>query len=161
MAPPWRSRLREGPNGAKGPNGPVNVTFSEFSYGFRPGRSAAQALHRCRTYREQGYRYVVDIDLAKFFDRVPQDRLMSRLATRVTNKRVLRLIRRFLRSGVMIDGLASPTEEGTPQGGPLSPVLSNIVLDELDTAQRAEAAWNAVERRQRSVAEWQHPGGRA
>ena len=107
-------------------------TFSDSSFGFRPGRSQAQALHRCQDYLTQGYRYVVDLDLAKFFDTVPQDRLMSRLATRVKDKRVLGLIRRFLRSGVMIGGLVSPTPEGTPQGGPLSPLLSNIVLDELD-----------------------------
>lgn len=107
-------------------------TFSASSFGFRPERSQADALNQCREYLRQGYRYVVDIDLAKFFDKVPQDRLMSRLATRVEDKRVLKLIRRFLQSGVMIDGLVSPTLEGTPQGGPLSPLLSNIVLDELD-----------------------------
>jgi len=107
-------------------------TFSDSSFGFRPGRSQAQALHRCQDYLTQGYRHIVDLDLAKFFDTVPQDRLMSRLATRVKDKRVLGLIRRFLRSGVMIGGLVSPTPEGTPQGGPLSPLLSNIVLDELD-----------------------------
>lgn len=109
-----------------------DYTFSEFSYGFRPERSQAQALDKCREYLQQGYRHVVDLDLSKFFDLVPQDRLMSRLATRVKDKRVLKLIRRFLRSGVMINGLVSPTPEGTPQGGPLSPLLSNIVLDELD-----------------------------
>jgi len=79
-----------------------------------------------------GLRYVVDIDLSKFFDRVNHDRLLARLATRIRDKRVLKLIRRFLTSGVMIGGLEEPTEEGTPQGGPLSPILSNVVLDELD-----------------------------
>ncbi|MCK5802061.1 MAG: group II intron reverse transcriptase/maturase [Lentisphaeria bacterium] len=107
-------------------------TFSDSSFGFRPKRSQAQALRRCQDYLRQGYRFVVDLDLAKFFDTVPQDRLLSRLATRIKDKRVLGLIRRFLQSGVMIGGLVSPTMEGTPQGGPLSPLLSNIVLDELD-----------------------------
>jgi RNA-directed DNA polymerase len=107
-------------------------TFSEFSYGFRPERSQHMAIRQAKCYIEEGYRFVVDLDLAKFFDRVNHDRLMSRLSTRVSDKRVLKLIGRFLRSGVMIGGLCEPTEEGTPQGGPLSPLLSNIVLDELD-----------------------------
>ncbi len=107
-------------------------TFSEFSYGFRLGRSQHMAVKQARSYYEQGYRFIVDLDLEKFFDRVHHDRLMSRIGQRVRDKRVLRLIGRFLRSGVMIGGLCEPTEEGTPQGGPLSPLLSNIVLDELD-----------------------------
>jgi len=107
-------------------------TFSESSFGFRPRRSAHDAIRQCKRFVETGYRHVVDIDLEKFFDRVNHDRLMSRLATRVHDKRALKLIRRFLTCGVMIGGLVSPTDEGTPQGGPLSPMLSNIVLDELD-----------------------------
>jgi len=107
-------------------------TFSEFSYGFRPERSAHDAVIQGKRYMVDGYTYVADMDLSKFFDRVNHDRLMSRLATRVKDKRVLKLIRKYLRSGVMIEGTAVYTEEGTPQGGPLSPLLSNIVLDELD-----------------------------
>ena len=107
-------------------------TFSEHSYGFRPGRSAHQAVARAQHYIEQGYHWVVDIDLEKFFDRVNHDRLMARLAQGVKDKRVLRLIGAFLRAGVLEDDLVSPLTEGTPQGGPLSPLLSNIVLDELD-----------------------------
>jgi group II intron reverse transcriptase/maturase len=106
--------------------------FSEFSYGFRPGRSAHEAVLQGKRYMLEGYTYVVDMDLSKFFDRVNHDRLMSRLATKVKDKRVLKLIRSYLRSGVMAEGVAVDTEEGTPQGGPLSPLLSNIVLDELD-----------------------------
>jgi len=108
------------------------MTFSEFSYGFRPGRSQHMAIEKARGYIKGGCGFVVDLDLEKFFDRVNHDRLLSRLSTRVPDKRVLKLIGRFLRSGVMIGGLSEPTEEGTPQGGPLSPLLSNIVLDELD-----------------------------
>ena len=107
-------------------------TFSERSYGFRPGRSAHQAIEQARQYVEAGYTYVVDIDLSKFFDRVNHDRLMSRLATRITDKRVLKLIRAFLRSGSMNGEVLEQAREGTPQGGPLSPLLANIVLDELD-----------------------------
>ena len=107
-------------------------TFSEHSFGFRPKRSQHDAIRKYREYVKSGLRYVVDIDLSKFFDRVNHDRLMARLATRITDKRVLKLIRSFLNSGVMIGGLEQPTKEGTPQGGPLSPILSNIVLDELD-----------------------------
>src|SRR5690606_33853612 len=101
-------------------------------FGFRPGRSQHQAIRRCQEYLADGYRYVVDIDLSKFFDRVNHDRLMSRLATKIKDKRVLKLIRAFLTSGTMVGGLVEPGDEGTPQGGPLSPLLSNIVLDELD-----------------------------
>src|ERR1700756_3057651 len=107
-------------------------TFSEYSYGFRPGRSAHQAVAQAQRYVAAGYSIVVDLDLEKFFDRVNHDSLMARVAVRVTDKRVLKLIRAFLKSGVMEDGLVSPVDEGTPQGGPLSPLLSNLVLDELD-----------------------------
>lgn len=107
-------------------------TFSEFSYGFRPNRSAQQAIRQAKEYIESGYSWVVDIDLEQFFDRVNHDRLMSTLAKRVRDKRVLKLIRRYLNSGVMEEGLFKATTEGTPQGGPLSPLLSNLVLDELD-----------------------------
>jgi len=106
--------------------------FSDNSFGFRPGKSAHDAIYRAKSYVVDGYRYIVDIDLEKFFDQVNHDRLMSRLATRIEDKCLLGLIRRFLTSGVMIGGLLSPTDKGTPQGGPLSPLLSNIVLDELD-----------------------------
>jgi RNA-directed DNA polymerase len=107
-------------------------TFSEHSYGFRPGRSAHQAVEKAQQYIAEGYRWVVDLDLEKFFDRVNHDRLMAKLAARVSDKRMLKLIRTFLTAGVMENGLVSPVDEGTPQGGPLSPLLSNIVLDELD-----------------------------
>ncbi|MEK6571332.1 MAG: group II intron reverse transcriptase/maturase, partial [Bacteroidota bacterium] len=107
-------------------------TFSECSFGFRPGRSAHQAVAKAQSYLREGYGFVVDLDLEKFFDRVNHDKLMSSLAARVEDKRVLKLIRAFLNAGVMEDGLVKPTEEGTPQGGPLSPFLSNVVLDELD-----------------------------
>jgi len=107
-------------------------TFSEHSYGFRPGRSAHQAVEKAQQYIAEGYRIVVDLDLEKFFDRVNHDRLMAKLAERVSDKRLLKLIRAFLTAGVMENGLVGPVDEGTPQGGPLSPLLSNIVLDELD-----------------------------
>lgn len=107
-------------------------SFSEHSYGFRPGRSAHQAVARAQRYIAEGRRWVVDIDLEQFFDRVHHDKLLGRLAQRVKDRRVLKLIRAFLNAGVMEQGLVSPTTEGTPQGGPLSPFLSNIVLDELD-----------------------------
>jgi len=109
--------------------------FSDSIFGYIPGRSAHDAIRRTKEYVEEGYlgyRHVVDMDLSKFFDRVNHDRLMSRLATKVHDKRVLKLIRKFLTSGIMIGGLVQPANEGTPQGGPLSPLLSNIVLDELD-----------------------------
>jgi len=107
-------------------------TFSEHSYGFRPGRSAHQAVAKAQSYLKDGYTCVVDIDLEKFFDQVNHDMLMSRLAQRIEDKRVLKLIRAYLNAGVMEQGLVKPTEEGTPQGGPLSPWLSNVVLDDLD-----------------------------
>ncbi|MCH7764408.1 MAG: group II intron reverse transcriptase/maturase [Candidatus Marinimicrobia bacterium] len=109
-----------------------DYTFSEMSYGFRPNLSQHDAIQQYKKYVELGFRYVVDIDLSKFFDRVNHDRLMACLSTRIKDKRVLKLIRGFLTSGVMIEGLEQPSKEGTPQGGPLSPLLSNIVLDELD-----------------------------
>jgi len=107
-------------------------TFSEMSFGFRPNRSQHHAIRQYREYVRAGFKYVVDIDISKFFDRVNHDRLMARLSTRIKDKRVLKLIRNFLTAGVMVGGLEEPTKEGTPQGGPLSPLLSNIVLDELD-----------------------------
>jgi RNA-directed DNA polymerase len=107
-------------------------TFSDRSYGFRPGRSAHQAVAKAQEYIGQGKAVVVDMDLEKFFDRVNHDILMSRIARKVTDKRLLKLIRAYLTAGVMENGLVSPTDEGTPQGGPLSPLMSNIMLDELD-----------------------------
>ena len=107
-------------------------TFSDHSYGFRPGRSAHQAVEQAQQYIAEGYRWCVDLDLEKFFDRVSHDKLMARIETRVSDRRMLKLIRSFLKAGVMEGGLVSPVDEGTPQGGPLSPLLSNIVLDEFD-----------------------------
>jgi RNA-directed DNA polymerase len=107
-------------------------TFSEASFGFRPKRSAHQAVERAQTYIASGYVVVVDVDLEKFFDRVNHDILMGLMAKRVADKRLLKLVRAFLNAGVMEGGLVSPTEEGTPQGGPLSPLLSNLMLDVLD-----------------------------
>jgi RNA-directed DNA polymerase len=107
-------------------------TFSDSSYGFRPGRSTHQAVAQAQKYIGAGYGWVVDLDLEKFFDRVNHDKLMGQVARRVGDKRLLTLIRAFLNAGVMENGLVSPSVEGTPQGGPLSPLLSNLVLDELD-----------------------------
>jgi RNA-directed DNA polymerase len=107
-------------------------TFSDHSYGFRPGRSAHQAVAQAQRYIAEGHSWCVDLDLEKFFDRVNHDKLMGQIAKRVGDKRLLKLIRAFLNAGVMENGLVSPSVEGTPQGGPLSPLLSNLVLDELD-----------------------------
>jgi RNA-directed DNA polymerase len=107
-------------------------TFSQYSYGFRPGKSQHQAVKQAQQYVSSGLRYVIDIDLEKFFDRVNHDVLMSRIARRVKDKQVLKLIRSFLNAGMMEEGLVNPTEEGVPQGGPLSPIFSNLLLDELD-----------------------------
>ena len=106
--------------------------FSAYSYGFRPGRSAADAIKQAQEYVQAGNEWVVDIDLEKFFDRVNHDMLMARVAREVKDKRVLKLIRAYLNSGVMVNGVVMDTEEGTPQGGPLSPLLSNVMLDDLD-----------------------------
>jgi len=106
--------------------------FSNHSYGFRPKRSAHGAVNEAKGYIKEGSRWVVDIDLEKFFDKVNHDRLMGTLAKRIKDKRLLKLIRSYLKSGIMINGLVKASEEGAPQGGPLSPLLSNIVLDELD-----------------------------
>lgn len=106
--------------------------FSPHSYGFRPGRSAHQAVAQAKAYIAEGYAWVVDFDLEKFFDRVNHDTLMGRLAKRIEDKRLLKLIRRYLQAGVMVHGVVQERWEGTPQGGPLSPLLSNILLDELD-----------------------------
>src|SRR6516225_767521 len=107
-------------------------TFSDHSYGFRPGRSAHQAVAQAQKHIGAGHSWVVDLDLEKFFDRVNHDKLMGQIAKRVEDKRLRKLIRAFLNAGVMENGLVSPSVEGTPQGGPLSPLLSNLVLDELD-----------------------------
>jgi RNA-directed DNA polymerase len=107
-------------------------TFSEHSYGFRPGRSAHEAVKAARAHVEAGYRWVVDIDMERFFDTVNHDRLMARMKAVVKDKRVLRLVNAYLKAGVMVNGVVVEMKEGTPQGGPLSPLLSNIVLTELD-----------------------------
>ncbi len=107
-------------------------TFSDNSYGFRPKRDAKQAIEKAKEYMQQGYKWVVDIDLAKYFDTVNHDKLMALIAREIADKRVLKLIRLFLQSGVMINGIVIESDEGCPQGGPLSPLLSNIMLTELD-----------------------------
>lgn len=107
-------------------------TFSEHSHGFRPGRGAHQAVGAARRYIQEGRRWVVDVDLEQFFDRVNHDVLMGRLAKRITDKRLLKLIRRYLEAGMMANGIVADREEGTPQGGPLSPLLANVLLDEVD-----------------------------
>lgn len=106
--------------------------FSEYSYGFRPGRSCQQAVGRALEYLNEGYEWVIDLDIEKYFDTVNHDKLISILRERINDAKTLRLIRQFLRAGVMEDGLTSPSEEGVPQGGPLSPILSNVYLDKLD-----------------------------
>ncbi len=115
--------------------------FSESSYGFRPRRSAHDAVCRARLYVEAGRQWVVDMDLEKFFDRVNHDVLMSRVARKVKDKRMLKLIRRYLQAGILIDGVVSQRTEGTPQGGPLSPLLSNILLDDLDKELEKRGHW--------------------
>ena len=113
--------------------GPIlEQEFSESSYGFRPGRSAHDAIHKAVEYVKDGYVYVVDLDLEKFFDRVNHDILMARVARHIKDKRLLRLIRAFLNAGLMSDGVVHPRNEGTPQGGPLSPLLANLLLTDLD-----------------------------
>lgn len=108
------------------------ATFSDSSYGFRPGRSAHQAILKAKQYQTEGRKWVVDMDLAKFFDEVNHDKLMSKIAKKVKDRRLLSLIRRYLQAGVMSNGVVRASDKGTPQGGPLSPLLSNIVLDDLD-----------------------------
>lgn len=107
-------------------------TFSKHSHGFRPGRSAHDAVREAQRYVQEGRRWVVDVDLEKFFDRVNHDVLMGRLAKRVADKRVLGLVRRYLTAGIMADGVVIERQQGTPQGGPLSPLLANVLLDEVD-----------------------------
>lgn len=107
-------------------------TFSDNSYGFRPNRSAKQAVLKARKYINEGYRWVVDMDLEKFFDKVNHDILVERLARKIKDKRVLKLIKGYLKSGIMLNGIKVKSDEGTPQGGPLSPLLANIMLDEVD-----------------------------
>jgi RNA-directed DNA polymerase len=110
----------------------IDPSFSESSYGFRPGRSAHQAVCQAQRYVQSGRRWVVDVDLAQFFDRVNHDILMGLLAKRIVDARMLRLIRRYLEAGVMVTGVVVERHEGTPQGGPLSPLLANVLLDEVD-----------------------------
>jgi len=109
--------------------------FSENSYGFRPGRSAIQAVRQAQKHAQSGKRWVVDLDLEKFFDRVNHDILMSRVARKIEDKRLLKLIRKFLQAGIMSAGIVFPRDKGTPQGSPLSPLLSNIILDDFDKEQ--------------------------
>ena len=119
--------------------------FSEFSYGFRPGKSAHEAIEQTQKYIAEGRTWVVELDLAKFFDTVNHNRLMSKLGQHIEDKMLLRLIRRYLRTGIMSEGVVQVREEGTPQGSPLSPVLSLIVLDELDKYLDKQAAERTLE----------------
>ena len=112
----------------------IDPTFSEHSYGFRPGRSAQQAVCQAQRYVQGGRRWVVDVDLEKFFDRVNHDMLMGRVAKHIADSRVLTLIRRYLDAGIMVNGVVIERHEGTPQGGPLSPLLANVLLDDVDKA---------------------------
>lgn len=112
----------------------IDPSFSEHSYGFRPGRRAHDAVCRAQQYVQAGYQVVVDVDLEKFFDRVNHDVLMDRLGKRITDRAVLRLVRRYLQAGIMVHGVVQERHEGTPQGGPLSPLLANVLLDEVDRA---------------------------
>lgn len=112
----------------------LDATFSEHSYGYRPGRSAHGAIRAAQRYVQEGRRYVVDVDLERFFDRVNHDMLLGRLAKRIDDKRILRLIRRYLEAGAMANGVVIERREGTPQGGPLSPLLANLLLDDVDKA---------------------------
>ena len=107
-------------------------SFSQHSYGFRPGRRAHQALRDAQRYIQDGRRWVVDVDLEQFFDRVNHDVLMGKLAKRIADRRLLKLIRRYLEAGIMAHGVVVERYEGTPQGGPLSPLLANVLLDEVD-----------------------------
>ena len=109
-----------------------DIEFSEYSYGFRKGRNAHQAIAQAQSYINQGYKYIIDFDLKSFFDIVNHDYLMSLLHRKIKDRLVLKLIRRYLQSGILLDGLVQQREQGTPQGSPLSPLLSNIILNELD-----------------------------
>ena len=110
----------------------IDPSFSEHSYGFRPGRRAHDAVRRAQRYIQEGRRWVVDVDLEKFFDRVNHDVLMDRLSRHISDKAVLRLVRRYLEAGILVNGVKVDRHEGTPQGGPLSPLLANVLLDEVD-----------------------------
>ena len=124
-------------------------TFSDQSYGFRPGRSAHQAIARAQQYVTEGYRWVVDLDLEKFFDRVCHDKLMARIAARVSDQRMLKLIRAFLTAGVMENGLVSAVDEGTPQGGPATPLTQKVILRTWATLLAPRGGWRAVGRGRR------------
>ena len=126
-------------------------TFSAHSYGFRPGRSAHEAVRAAQTYARAGKNWVVDMDITQFFDHVNHDILMQRIGQTIRDKRVLRLIGRYLRAGVMIQGVVQRTGEGTPQGGPLSPLLANLYLDALDRETPAAGSQREQERRRATL----------